>query len=71
MAIELETERRQEILAECVEMTGGDFEGHFADIASEVTVNRSGEVVHGGRLTEVRVNDNAEFLELFEDAIHG
>ena len=50
-------------------MGSGYLERCAALIAREMTVDRSGQVVHGGVLIEVRVHDDLKRLELFEDSI--
>jgi len=71
MTIQQETEGLLQVLAQHVEMGGGDLEGRTALLAREVTVDRTGQVVHRSVLIEVRVHDDLQRLELLEDSIDG
>ncbi len=71
MAIKEEAVGRHQIAAEGVEVSGGDLLGRTAVLADQVPMDRTGQVVHGGALAEVRVNDDTELFELIEEAIDG
>jgi hypothetical protein len=71
VAIESEAELGEQVLAQCVEVGGRNFEGGATDIARQVAVHGTGEVVHSGVLAEVGVHDNIEVFELLQDPIHG
>lgn len=47
----------------------GDLDERSALFANEVAVNRTGQVVGGGAMTEMRVDHQAELFEVLEVAI--
>lgn len=50
-------------------MGGGNLEGCPALVAREVTMDRARQVINRGVLIEMRVHDDLQRLELFEDSI--
>lgn len=71
VAIQLKTERREEITAEAVEVRGRNFDGFLTLFTREMGVNQSGRVIHGGRGAEVGVDDETQLFKLVENAIDG
>jgi len=71
MGIELEARGPTELATKEVKDLGGNLEGRAAPLTRHVTVVASGEVVRRGLMTIVRVVNNGEVFELFENAVDG
>jgi hypothetical protein len=71
MTVQKKTEGLLKVFAQEVEMGGGNLDGRAALVAREMTVDRTGQVVHRGVLIQMGVHDDLECLELLEDSIDG
>ena len=58
MAVQTEAKVLLKILAQAVEVDGGNLEGHTALRADQVTVHRTSQVIDGGVLGHMRVHDD-------------
>ena len=67
VAVEREPVGAQQRAGQGVEVASRDLDRAPAALADQVAVDRAGQVVDGGGPTEVRVDDQAEGLELLED----
>jgi hypothetical protein len=63
VTVQHEPERTHEVLAQGVEVDGGDFERRSALVTREMSVHRAGEVEDRGVLIEVRVHDDLQRVE--------
>ena len=69
--LHLELEGAVEAVPEAVEDRGHHLDHDTTGLADEVVVGVVGEVVDAGAVPEVDVVDDAEALELVEEAVHG
>src|SRR5580692_2715271 len=67
VSVQPESEGLLQFLTEGVEVRGRNLERRTARVTREVSVNRAGQVVDRRVLVEVRVHDDLQRLELFED----
>src|ERR1035438_8491116 len=69
MTIQHESECSHQVLTQGVEVSGRNLERRTAYVTRQVAVHGAGEVKDRGVLVEVRVHDDLQVLELFEDSI--
>jgi hypothetical protein len=70
MAIEREAKGRQQLATQSVEVPGRNLERCFTYLTGQMAMRGTRQVVHGGLLSKVRVDDDAEIFEFFEDPVH-
>ncbi len=71
MSIQFEPVTLEQVVAQVIEVGTWYLECLFTYLTGEVPVHGARQVKHRGTLAQVGVDDNAQFLEFFEDAING